>query len=358
MSWSMVRSLQAVVIWVLLSALAVGAPSVSAQSTMDPSLDSDGDGQHNGIDFDDDNDGVVDDADCAPFDPAFGHDCSAPPTVTTPPPSPPPAQPTQPSSPPTPTATAPGSSSSDSDGDGIDDRFDPDDDNDGITDEHDSAPLDPNVGTQPTPSITDPGVDSDGDGIENSHDPDDDNDGVPDNQDSHPFDPTRGEKPPPSIIDPHTDSDGDGIMNSHDPDDDNDGVVDEIDCAPFDPSIGECSDEEEPGLSGGQPGNPSSPGGWRGGGSAPFLVTRLPSTGTGGVDATEMGDTPALALAVLAGGAAICWWIARTRGNRTRRLGEEGPRCFGQQPGSVHVRQGRGHASGGSHAPGPAANAD
>lgn len=260
-----------------------GAATASAQTTMDPAFDSDGDGISNNMDFDDDNDGIADNIDCAPFDPSFGQEC------------PPPAAgsetgqqiPVNPAPAPPVTNPAPGN---DNDGDGIDDAFDPDDDNDGITDEYDAAPFDPAVGEPPPVSIIDRQVDSDGDGIANSHDPDDDNDGVQDDQDSHPFDPTRGEKPGPSIISPDHDSDGDGIANSHDPDDDNDGVVDELDCAPFDATITSCDDAAptptptptngQPAPGGGSADPPYS--GRRGVGSgAALLVTTLPNTGVG-----------------------------------------------------------------------------
>lgn len=302
--------------------LLLGSGTVGAQSTMDPSLDSDGDGDHNGIDFDDDNDFIADDEDCAPFDATIGRECPTAPDTGTDTGQQVPSDPTPPPSgfnPP---------SGSDHDGDGIEDRVDPDDDNDGITDEQDAAPFDPAVGSAPPVSIIDREEDSDGDGIANSHDPDDDNDGVQDDQDSHPFDPTRGEKPGPSIISPDHDSDGDGIANSHDPDDDNDGVIDELDCAPFDPTITACppSDPtpavpEEPGTIPTRP-DPSAPGGGggagprRAGGGGALFVTTLPSTGVA-VGAPDNSVPLALIVAALglaASGTGVlvyrCWRCA------------------------------------------------
>jgi hypothetical protein len=285
--------------------LIAGTMTASAQSTMDPSIDSDNDGINNQRDFDDDNDLVADDVDCAPFDPAIGRDCPTPtPRPADPTPTPRPADPTV------------SNQEADNDGDGIADRVDPDDDNDGIVDELDSAPFDASVGTAPTPSIIDHEEDSDGDGIANSHDPDDDNDGVQDDQDSHPFDPTRGEKPPPSVIDPRTDSDGDGIANSHDPDDDNDGVVDELDCAPFDVSVSACPDAANPGAGGNTGGSSGDASGsddvvGTGGGNGP-LVTSLPVTGTGEPDSAVGLAWVLAAIVALVAGATLA--LAGLRG--------------------------------------------
>ncbi|MEO7659744.1 MAG: hypothetical protein ABIV48_09030, partial [Pyrinomonadaceae bacterium] len=92
--------------------------------------DTDGDGQADCTDPDDDNDGVLDANDAFPLDP---------------------------------------NESVDTDNDGIGNNADPDDDNDGVLDENDAFPLDPNES-----------VDTDGDGIGNNADTDDDGDGVPD----------------------------------------------------------------------------------------------------------------------------------------------------------------------------------
>ncbi len=284
LSW-FVRLVRPLVVLCLVVALSlVGAVTVSAQSTMDPALDSDSDGIMNNMDFDDDNDGYADDADCAPFDILHWVNCDDGP--------------------------ASGASEPDNDGDGIPDRTDPDDDNDGVVDDQDPDPLTPNAGPPPS-GDTEP--DNDGDGISDRADPDDDNDGVMDEQDSHPFVSTRGEKPPPSIVDSQTDSDGDGIANSHDPDDDNDGVVDELDCAPFDASVSACPEPA--------PDGDSSGGGTSGGSSSdrvtgtsgtarvggPVIVTSLPATGVGNPSTLE-------SMAVVAGIAAMLLALAGLRG--------------------------------------------
>ena len=43
-------------IWLAIALLLASSTLASAQSTMDPSIDSDGDGSNNAMDFDDDND--------------------------------------------------------------------------------------------------------------------------------------------------------------------------------------------------------------------------------------------------------------------------------------------------------------
>ncbi|MEX0943248.1 MAG: hypothetical protein WD002_11975, partial [Pseudomonadales bacterium] len=146
-------------------------------------LDTDGDGTGNNADTDDDSDGVVDEDDAFPLDPT---------------------------------------ESVDTDGDGIGNNADSDDDNDGVNDEADVFPLDPSES-----------VDSDQDGIGNNADPDDDNDGIVDEDDAFPLDPTES-----------VDTDGDGIGNNADSDDDNDGVNDEADVFPLDPSESVDSDQD------------------------------------------------------------------------------------------------------------------
>jgi|GEM_PF-2883304 len=239
----------------------IGAPALfAAQSTIDPSIDSDGDGTNNQRDFDDDNDLIVDDEDCDPFDAAIGRQCPQPttrPEPTTAPQAIPTAQPTSP-----PPTSAP-DPDPDNDGDGIANRVDPDDDNDGVTDEHDSAPLDPNAGTNP----------------------------------------------PSSIIDPDDDNDGDGIANSHDPDDDNDGVTDDIDCAPFDASVTTCP-TPAPGQPAAEPGQPASSGSstLAGGAGDSLFVTTLPTTGIG----TSTSEAPLVVWILLAlAGAGIGWMLTR-----------------------------------------------
>ena len=155
------------------------------------SFDSDGDGLSDDLDPDDDNDGVVDDDDAFPLDPA---------------------------------------ESVDSDGDGVGDNADEfphdpaesrDSDGDGVGDNADAFPFDP--------AET---ADSDGDAVGDNadmfpNDPtesvDSDGDGVGDNSDDLPMDPSETE-----------DSDGDGIGNNADADDDNDGVPDPDDAFPTD----------------------------------------------------------------------------------------------------------------------------
>ncbi len=97
----------------------------------------DGDGQANCVDADDDNDGTPDAQDAFPINP---------------------------------------NESVDTDGDGIGNNADPDDDNDGVADGQDAFPL------NPTES-----VDTDHDGIGNNADFDDDNDGVLDGVDNCPL---------------------------------------------------------------------------------------------------------------------------------------------------------------------------
>jgi hypothetical protein len=71
----------------------------------------------------------------------------------------------------------------DSDGDGIPNVQDPDDDNAGVSDQDDPAPFDPTIEPTPVPGPLSPIHDDDGDGIPNIQDPDDDNDGVSDDED-------------------------------------------------------------------------------------------------------------------------------------------------------------------------------
>ena len=84
----------------------------------------------------------------------------------------------------------------DADGDFLDDLTDPDDDNDGVPDQYDADPLDPSVGTLPTPGPLSPDHDTDEDGIPNIQDPDSDQDGVADEDDPAPLDPVPTEAPP------------------------------------------------------------------------------------------------------------------------------------------------------------------
>ena len=150
---------------------------------------------------------------------------------------------------------------SDTDGDGIGDNADPDTDLDGVTDEDDAFPLDPEewadvdgdgIGDNADTDADNDGVedtadafpldpaewsDSDDDGIGDNSDPDTDNDsdGVPDVSDAFPLDPAEW-----------SDSDGDGIGDNADTDDDGDEVADEADAFPLD--AGEWSDADADGI--------------------------------------------------------------------------------------------------------------
>ncbi|WP_394246995.1 ImpA family metalloprotease [Vibrio profundi] len=159
------------------------------------SLDTDQDGIGNNSDIDDDDDGTPDDADAFPLDPT---------------------------------------ESTDSDGDGVGDNADTDDDGDGVIDDEDAFPLDPSES-----------LDTDGDGIGNNADDDDDNDGTADTEDAFPLDPNES-----------LDTDGDGIGNNADSDDDGDGIADNDDTFPLDPAewldtdkdgIGNNSDNDDDG---------------------------------------------------------------------------------------------------------------
>ena len=102
----------------------------------------------------------------------------------------------------------------DTDSDGVGDNADTDDDGDGVSDDLDMFPLDSSES-----------LDTDLDGIGNNADEDDDNDGVVDEEDALPLDPTE-----------YVDSDLDGIGNNADTDDDGDGVSDSDDALPLDPT--------------------------------------------------------------------------------------------------------------------------
>jgi len=138
-------------------------------------VDTDGDGEKDNIDLDDDNDGVVDDEDVFPKD---------------------------------------ASEYLDSDNDGVGDNADKfptdssethDSDDDGIGDNHDDFPNDPALQF----------IDTDEDGIFDYIDDDDDNDNVDDYDDDFPLDINESE-----------DNDEDGIGDNADLDDDNDGLSD------------------------------------------------------------------------------------------------------------------------------------
>ena len=140
-------------------------------------LDTDGDGQGDACDPDDDNDGVADGDDAFPLDPT---------------------------------------EQSDNDGDGTGDNADPDDDNDGYTD------TDENDNGTDALSATSTPPDNDGDHVSDLNDGDDDNDAVLDGADNCSLTANADQ----------ADHDGDGQGDACDPDDDNDGVNDDVDAVP------------------------------------------------------------------------------------------------------------------------------
>ncbi|HEX7025618.1 MAG TPA: PQQ-binding-like beta-propeller repeat protein [Gammaproteobacteria bacterium] len=152
-------------------------------------LDTDNDGTGNNSDSDDDGDGVDDTQDAFPLDPG---------------------------------------ETTDTDGDSIGNNADTDDDGDGVADSNDGFPLIPLSGR----------TDTDNDGIPNdcdqacldmgmAADSDDDNDGVSDPEDAFPLNSNES-----------VDTDGDSVGNNADTDDDNDGVADQNDAFPLIPLAG------------------------------------------------------------------------------------------------------------------------
>ena len=138
-------------------------------------IDTDNDGTGDNADLDDDNDGVTDDLDAFPTDPA---------------------------------------EQIDTDNDGTGDNADLDDDNDGVADDLDVFPTDPAEQ-----------IDTDNDGTGDNADLDDDNDGVADDLDVFPTDPAE-----------QIDTDNDGTGDNADLDDDGDGIADDLDAFPTDPA--------------------------------------------------------------------------------------------------------------------------
>ncbi len=168
--------------------------------------DNDGDGLHDGIDIDDDNDGVPDIYDDFPFD---------------------------------------ATEIRDTDGDGIGNTNDTDDDGDGVPDIVDAFPENPSewsdIDGDGVGDNTD--IDIDGDGIPNIVDTspynntgfqDMDGDGVADNIDAFPYSPAEW-----------ADNDADGVGDNLDEDDDNDGVPDTADLYPFDPTRTDTRADEQ-----------------------------------------------------------------------------------------------------------------
>jgi hypothetical protein len=154
-----------------------GTPDADDAFPLDPTedTDTDGDGTGDNADTDDDGDGTPDADDAFPLDPT---------------------------------------EDTDTDGDGTGDNADTDDDGDGTPDADDAFPLDPTEDT-----------DTDGDGTGDNADTDDDGDGTPDADDAFPLDPTED-----------TDTDGDGTGDNADTDDDGDGTPDADDAFPLDPT--------------------------------------------------------------------------------------------------------------------------
>ncbi len=208
-------------------------------------LDTDGDGQCNAGDLDDDNDTVNDVVDSGPTNPFKCRDldndtCDDCAVAGKP---------------------EPANDGTDSDADGTCNNGDPDDDNDTVVDAADVDPLDKfrcrdvdgdtcdDCATLGTPNAGNDGLDTDGDGTCNSGDVDDDNDGVADAQDGSPLDRFRCRDVendscddcsvtggPPNTGNDGTDTDGDGFCNVGDTDNDNDGVPDGADPFPDDPT--------------------------------------------------------------------------------------------------------------------------
>jgi len=125
--------------------------SDSIDIVINPLVDTDGDGNEDVNDTDDDNDGVLDQDDAFPFD---------------------------------------SSESLDTDGDGTGNNKDIDDDNDGVNDDEDAFPLDSTES-----------VDTDGDGDGNNTDTDDDNDNIIDELDGEPLNDKVGDLTAPVFID-------------------------------------------------------------------------------------------------------------------------------------------------------------
>ena len=237
-----------------------------SSGTFDPSNDGpdyDGDGLADIGDLDDDNDGVYDDNDCAPFDASISCIDSDEDGVDDD------------------DDAFPDDSSewADTDGDGVGDNADTDDDDDGWSDQDEVE-----CGSQSVDSGSTP-LDSDGDGECDAFDSDDDDDGVVDSDDAFPIDPNEWldtdddgigdnadgdddgdgwddstesdcDSDPMNVEVSPEDTDGDGACDIQDPDDDGDGVADGDDAFPLDRAewrdtdgdgLGDNSDQDDDG---------------------------------------------------------------------------------------------------------------
>ena len=244
----------------------VDAADDCSSGTFDPSNDGpdyDGDGLADIGDLDDDNDGVYDDNDCAPFDASISCIDSDEDGVDDD------------------DDAFPDDSSewADTDGDGVGDNADTDDDDDGWSDQDEVE-----CGSQSVDSGSTP-LDSDGDGECDAFDSDDDDDGVVDSDDAFPIDPNEWldtdddgigdnadgdddgdgwddstesdcDSDPMNVEVSPEDTDGDGACDIQDPDDDGDGVADGDDAFPLDRAewrdtdgdgLGDNSDQDDDG---------------------------------------------------------------------------------------------------------------
>jgi len=180
--------------WAITTAGCVDVDLDGIDDSIDPEIlfvDTDGDGLHDNVDLDDDNDGLSD--------------------------------------------LEEGNGLLDTDGDGIPDSLDTDSDNDGIADADEIGDADGDgIPDSQEPDGTDVSTDTDGDGIPDDLDNDDDNDGLTDEEEGNGL----------------VDTDGDGIPDSLDPDSNNDGIGDN-ESPEVDPQSGISNGLVQTGLKGG-----------------------------------------------------------------------------------------------------------
>lgn len=178
--------------WTITAAGCIDVDLDGIEDFIDPEIlfiDSDGDGLHDNVDSDDDNDGLSD--------------------------------------------LEEGDGLLDTDGDGIPDSLDTDSDNDGIADVDENGDTDGDgIPDSQEPANSDVSTDTDGDGITDDVDVDDDNDGLSDEQEGNGL----------------VDTDGDGIPDSRDPDSDNDGIADDQESG--DINGDGIPDSQQPGVDG------------------------------------------------------------------------------------------------------------